>query len=180
MATIGTLKTLNDWAKELDPDGSTSAVAEILSQTNDVMDSMMFKEGNLPTGERTTIRTGLPTPTWRLLNKGVPATKATSSQVDYQCGNLSDRSEIDKDIVELNGNAASFRLQEGRAHIEGMAQEFASTMFYGSAATPEEFVGLSNYYDDLSANNSDNILSAGGSGSDNTSVWLRDRDWETW
>ncbi len=61
MATIGaTLLTLNDWAKRLDPDGKTALIAELLNQSNEVLTEMMWKEGNLPTGERTTIRTGLP------------------------------------------------------------------------------------------------------------------------
>ena len=172
MATIGTLKTIVDWSKEIDPDGSVSAVAELLSQKNSVVDSMMFKEGNLPTGERVRVRTGLPTTYWRMLNTGTPVSKATSAQVDEQAGILTARSEIDKDIVELNGNSAEYRLSESVAFIEAMAQEFASTFFYGAASAPEEFVGLANRYTSTSDANGENILSAGGAGSDNTSIWL--------
>lgn len=171
MATIGTLKTLVDWTKTLDPDGSTAAVAELLSQKNGMTNSMMWKEGNLPTGERVSVRTGLPTTTWRLLNKGVPPGKATSAQVDFQCGQASSRSEIDRKIVELNGNTAQYRLQEADAHMESMSQEFASTTFYGTAANPEEFVGLTPQYDDLSAANGKNIIDSGGT-TDLASVWL--------
>ncbi len=172
MATIGTLKTLSDWAKEVDPDGSTSAVAEILNQTNEILDTAMFKEGNLPTGERVTIRTGLPTSYWRLMNQGVPVSKATSAQVDEQCGTLTARSEIDAKIVKLNGNSMEYRLNESRPFIESMGQEMASTMFYGSAANPEEFVGLANRYTSTLDANGQNILLAGGAGSDNSSIWL--------
>ena len=52
MATIGTLKNLMDWGKELDPDGSTAVVAELLSQYNGIVKTAQFMEGNLPTGER--------------------------------------------------------------------------------------------------------------------------------
>lgn len=172
MATIGTLKTLADAAKEHDPNGQIAVVAELLSQNNGVLETMLWKEGNLPTGERISQRTGLPTTYWRLINQGTPSSKATSVQVDEQCGTLTARSEIDKKIVELNGNTAAFRLSETSAHMEAMSQEFASTMFYGSAADPEEFVGLANRYNDLSANNGQNILDAGGTGSDNSSIWL--------
>lgn len=172
MATIGTLKTLLDWAKEVDPDGSVSAVAELLSQKNSVVDSMMFKAGNLPTGEQVTIRTGLPTAYWRMVNAGVPVSKATSAQVTEQCGMLTARSEIDKSIVELNGNTSEYRLNESRPFIEAMGQEFASTTFYGAASNPEEFVGLANRYTATTDANGENILLAGGSGSDNTSIWL--------
>lgn len=172
MATIGTLKTLVDWSKDIDPDGSVSAVAEILNQTNEVLDTMLWAEGNLPTGHRVSIRTGLPTTYWRLMNQGVPVSKATSAQVDEACGTLTARSEIDAKIVELNGNSAEYRLQESMPFMEAMSQEFAQTMFYGSAANPEEFVGLANRYNDLSAANGQNILNAGGAGADNTSIWL--------
>lgn len=172
MATIGTLKNLVDWTKSIDPDGSPAAIAEILSQDNQLIDAMLFKEGNLPTGEQATIRTGLPTPTWRLLNSGIPNSKATSAQVTFQCGQLTARSQIDVDVAGMNGNTNEFRLQESRAFIEAMGQEVAQTMFYGSAANPEEFVGLSNYYTSTTANNGDNILLAGGAGADNASMWL--------
>lgn len=172
MATIGTLKTLADWGKEVDPDGSVSAVAELLSQTNSIIDTMLFKEGNLPTGEQVSIRTGLPTTYWRQVNAGVPVSKATSAQVTEQCAMATARSQIDAALVKLNGNTAQYRLSESKAFIESLGQEVASTLFYGSAANPEEFVGLANRYTATTDGNGENILLAGGAGSDNTSVWL--------
>jgi len=76
-------------------------------------------------------------------------------------------------LVDMAGNPAAFRLQEDRPHIEGMNQEFASTLFYGDESTaPEEFTGLAARYSSLSAENGENIISGGGSGSDNASMWL--------
>lgn len=173
MATLGaSVLTLTDWAKRLDPDGKTSKIAEVLSQTNEMVNDMMWKEGNLPTGEQTTIRTGLPAVYWRLLNQGVPSSKSTTAQVTEQCGNLQARSQLDQDEAELNGNTNDYRLSESMAFVEAMSQEFAETLIYGSAANPEEFVGLANRYTSTSDSNGQNILLAGGSGSDNTSIWL--------
>lgn len=173
MATLGTsVLTLGDWAKRLDPQGKVDKTVELLSQTNEILTDMMWMEGNLPTGHRTTIRTGLPSAYWRLINNGVTPSKSTTAQVDEQCGMLEAWSEVDKDLAELNGNVGSFRLNEAQAFLEAMNQEMASTMFYGSAANPEEFVGFAPRYADLSAANAENILDAGGSGSDNSSVWL--------
>lgn len=174
MATIGaTALTLADWASRLDPDGVTAKIVEILKQTNEILDDMLWIEGNLPTGHRHTIRGGLPTPTWRMLNYGVPVSKSLTKQVDDVCGILSDYGEVDKDLADLNGNTASFRLTEDAAHIMGMSNELASTLFYGNTGTdPEKFVGLAPRFNDLSADNSENILNAAGSGSDNTSIWL--------
>lgn len=173
MATLGsTVLTLADWAKRLDPNGNTSDIVELLSQTNEILTDMLWKEGNLPTGERTTVRTGLPTVAWRLLNKGVAKSKSTTAQIDEACGILEARSEVDVDLASLNGNTPEFRLSEAQAFIEAMNQEMASTLFYGTAAAPEEFVGLAARYSSLSANNAQNIVSGSGSGSDNSSVWL--------
>ena len=72
MATLSTIHpTLMDVAKRLDPDGKVDTIVEILSETNEVLEDMVWMEGNLPTGHRTTIRSGLPTPTWRKLYGGV-------------------------------------------------------------------------------------------------------------
>ena len=173
MATLSsTVLTLADWAKRLDPDGKTAKTVEILSQTNEILDDMLFKEGNLPTGEQTTIRTGLPDVFYRLMNQGVPKSSSQTAQITENAATLEARSEVDKDVAELNGNVNAFRMDESMAFVESMSQRMATTLFYGSAANPEEFVGFSPRYNDLSATNAQNILDAGGSGSDNSSIWL--------
>ena len=174
MATLsnGSL-TLADWAKRIDPDGRIPVVAELLSQSNEILEDCIFKEGNLPTGERVVIRTGLPTVYWRALNQGIPNSKSTTAQVDEACGILEARSEIDKDLAMLNGNTAQFRLSEDQAFLEAMNQTQATTLFYGNPGVdPKQFLGLAPRYSSLSGGNAQNILSAGASGSDNTSVFL--------
>ena len=135
---------------------------------------MLWVEGNLPTGHRTSVRTGLPTVAWKLLNQGVQPSKSTTAQIDEACGIMEAWSEIDKDLAELNGNTAAFRLSEAQAFIEAMNQEMASTLFYGnSSISPEEFTGLSIRYSALTgAANSQNIIGGAGTGSDQTSIWL--------
>ena len=150
--------TMEDWAKRLDPDGKTAKTVEILSQTNEVLDDMLFKEGNLPTGEQTTIRTGLPTVYYRLINQGVPKSKSTTAQVVENAAILSARCEIDVDEAELNGNVNTYRMDEASAFVEAMSQQMATTLFYGSAANPEQFVGFSPRYSSLSGTNAQNII----------------------
>lgn len=174
MATLGTnVLTLADWAKRLDPDGKVPMIVELLEQTNEVLMDMQWIEGNLPTGHRTTVRTGLPNIAWRLLNQGVQPSKSTTTQIDEAVGILEAWSEVDKDLAELNGNTAAFRLSEAQAFLESMNQEFVQTLFYGNSSTaPEEFTGLSVRYSDTSATNGQNIISGGGAGADNTSIWF--------
>lgn len=174
MAALGaSVLTLADWAKRLDPDGKVPSIVELLSQTNELLDDMPFLEGNLPTGHRTSVRTGLPTVAWRLLNQGVTPSKSTTAQIDEACGMLEAWSEVDKDLAELNGNTSAFRLSEARAFIEAMNQEMAQTFFYGnSGLAPEEFTGLNVRYSSLSAANASGIVDGGGTGSDNSSIYL--------
>lgn len=165
--------TLLDVSRRLDPNGSISTIVELLNATNDVITDMSVQEGNLPTGNKTTVRTGLPLPTWRKLYGGVQPTKSTTAQVTDSCGMLEAYAEVDKALADLNGNTAAFRLTEDSAHIEAMSQQMAQTLFYGNEGTqPEAFTGLAPRYNSLAAQNADNIIDGGGTGSDNTSIWL--------
>jgi hypothetical protein len=171
MSTIGVNSyTLSDWAKRLDPGGKVDKVVELMAQTNEILQDMMYVEGNLPTGHRTTVRTGLPSVTWRKLNYGVQPSKSTTKQVDDQCGMLEAYCQVDRKLCELNGNKAAFRLSEERPFIEAMNQEFATTMFYGDTDTdPEKFLGLAPRYP---YSDSPNVVNFGDSGSNCTSIWL--------
>jgi hypothetical protein len=174
MATVGTnLLTLADWAKRLDPDGKIPAIVEMLSQKNEVLDDMKFAEGNMPTGHRSVLRTSLPTVSWRRINEGVTPSKSTTAQIDDSCAILEAWSEVDCELAKLGGNVSSFRLSEATSFVESMSQEMASTLFYGNASTaPEEFNGLATRYSATSGANGQNIVLGGGSGSDNSSIWL--------
>jgi hypothetical protein len=142
-ALATTYPTYLDFASRQDPDGKVGAIIEQSSKTNEVLSEMAVQEGNLPTGNRTTIRTGLPTATWRLLNYGVVPTKSITAQVDDTCGMLEIYNEVDVDLAELNGNTAAWRLSEAKASIEAMNQQVATAVFYGAQATnPEQFTGF--------------------------------------
>lgn len=174
MATLNAnAVSLLDIAKRTDPDGKISAVAELLSQSNPFLQDMPFYEGNLPTGHQSTVRTGLPSVYWRLINQGVQPSKSTTAQIQEQCGMLEAWSEVDVDVANLNGNVNEFRASEATAFIEAMNQEMCQTAFYGNIGSdPEEFNGLAVRYSSLSAANGQNIISGSGSGSDNSSIWL--------
>lgn len=168
-----TALTLADWGKRKDPDGKIAVITELLSQTNVILQDMPFVEGNLPTGHRTTVRSGLPQATWRLLNYGVQPSKSTTVQITDACGMLETYSQVDKSLADLNGNTNEFRMSEDRAFLEAMNQSMASTIFYGdTSVSPSQFMGLSSRYSSLSAGNAQNIIDAGGTGTDNSSIWL--------
>lgn len=164
--------TLLDVTKRLDPDGKIATIAEIMTQENAILEDMVYVEGNLPTGHRTTMRSGIPEPTWRKLYGGVQPSKSRTVQVTDSCGMLEAYAEVDKALADLNGNTAAFRLSEDTAHIQGMANELASTIFYGDKSKPEEFIGLSPRFNSMSEENAENIVDCGGAGATNTSIWL--------
>jgi hypothetical protein len=176
MATLSAIHpTLLDFKNSLGPDDKVANIIEMLAQTNEILDDMVWLEGNLPTGHMSNIRTGLPTPTWRKLYGGVQPTKSTMRKVTDSCGMLEAYAEVDKALADLNGNSASFRMREDRAHIEGMSQELAASIFYANEATaPEEITGFAPRFNDQSAPNGENILTdaATPDGTDNASVWL--------
>jgi len=172
------LPTLSDWAKRSDEGGRIDDIAEMLTLTNDVLDDMQWQQGNLPTGHRTTVRSGLPDVAWRKLNYGVQPSKSRTVQITDSCGMLEAYAEVDKSLVDLAGGTGTdsgdaFRWTEDLAFVESMNQTMAETLFYGDTSIhPERFLGLAPRYNDLSAENGDNIIDAGGTGSDNWSIWL--------
>lgn len=174
MATINaTVATLLDHAKRLDPDGKIAKIAEILSQSNEMLLDCLYKEGNLPTGHRSTLRTALPGVGFRRLNAGTLPTKSRTGQTEDATAILEAWGQTDVKVAALNGNTAEFRASENVAFIEAMGQEMQATMLYGNGGTdPEEFDGLATRYSATSQANGQNIILGGGSGSDNSSVWL--------
>ena len=177
MATIGTtVLTLADWAKRQDDNGKTAVVVDLLSQTNQLMDDMLWMEGNQTSGHKTTIRTGLPTGTWRQLYQGVQPTKSTTAQITEACGNIETYSVVDKDIADLNGNTADFRMSEDAAFLEGLTQQVAGAFIYSNAlSTPAQIMGLAPRYATIQTANAataTNVIDMGGTGSTNTSIWV--------
>lgn len=174
MATLSTGQlTLADWSKRTGPDGKIDPVAELLSQQNDVLEDIVFKEANQPTSHVVNIRTGLPTVYWRSYNQGVPSSKSTTAQVTEPCAMLEARSHIDAKLLALNNNSAEFRLSEESAFIEAMNQEMTGKLFNGNVGSDAKtFSGLATRYSSTTAGNGGNVILAGGAGSDNASIYL--------
>lgn len=165
--------TIMDLKNAVSPDGSIAQVIEMLHQQNDMLVDAAWVECNNKTSHISSVRTGIPTPTWRKLYGGVQPTKSTRAQVTDSTGMLEDYAEVDKALVDLQKHAAAFRLSEDSAHVEGLNQAVATTVLYGNEGTANsQFTGLSPRFNSKSAVNGVNIVDAGGTGADNTSIWL--------
>lgn len=170
---IGTMNpTILDVAKRMTGDSNLDKIVEMMNQTNEVLTDMTMLEGNLPTGNVSTVRTGLPKVAWRVFNDGVEPSKSATAQATDTCGMLEAYAVVDRELAKIANNAKEFRLQEDRAFLEAMNQEMASTLFYGSKAMPEKFIGLTPRYSDKTAKSGENIIDAGGTGANLTSIWL--------
>lgn len=174
MAVLGqTLHTIADLTARIDPDGKIASIGEWLGQTNEFVNFLRWKEGNLPTGERTTVRTGLPSVYFRGYNQGVDASKSRVAQIDEGAALLEGKSAVDRELAKAHGDPGEYRLTEASAFFEAMTQTFATTAFFGNAAaSPQEFTGLGPRFNDPTSSVGDQIIDAGGSGSDNASIWL--------
>ena len=145
---IGNLAlTFNDLRKRQAPDGTIDRIVEVLQQSNPIMEHIKWRQGNLPTGNQTTQRTSIPTPSLRAINQGVKPTKSTTRQVVDTCCILEDRSRVDVELLSLEPDPQAFRASEDKAHIEGFSEKVASMIFYGdSDKNIDEFNGLAKRY----------------------------------
>lgn len=165
--------SLHALAKRMNPDGTIADIIELMSQYNPIVDHAVAIEGNLPTGHRFTVRTGLPTVSARSIGQGSSPSKSTTTQVDEFCTLLEARSYVDAKLATLSGNVAKFRFSEDVAFIEAMNQKVAELLFRGNPSTdPRFFRGLEYRYVNTSHDNGDQIIKVGThSGSDSTSLW---------
>lgn len=175
MAVIGnTFLGLIDFYKRREGDRSIARVIELLAKTNEITKDALTIECNNGTRHRTTVRTGLPSITWGKMYQGIPQGKSTTAQVEDATGFAEALSSVDTRLLDLAGKERSaLRLSEAKGFLEAMSQEVSSKIFYGDSTTsPEQFMGLSPRFNDTTAANGGQIVKAGGSSNDNTSVWF--------
>ena len=174
MATLGaTYKTLLDLAKEIEGGQQVTTIIELLAESNPILQDAPAQECNQGTYHLTTVSSGLPAVTWRKLYEGVQPSKSTNMQVKDSVGMLEAWSEVDSKLVSIAPTPAQFRLNESQAFLEAMSIEMATGVFYHDTATnPEKFMGLAPRFNSLGATNGRQIVDAGGTGSDNTSIWF--------
>lgn len=167
--------TLLDVLNEMGADGKPLAIAEVLTRTEEILEDVVWREGNTVTGHKDAVRTSLPTPSFRALNEGVPRTKAGSSAIEETCALLEDFSQADRELAVLSGNIANFRARQATPHMQGMAHKMSNALFYANAATnPKEFTGLTPRFNTLQTSLSQaagQVIDAGGTGNNLRSIW---------
>lgn len=172
----GNNPTLMDIARRTDGNGKIAKIVEMLSEQNSILDDMMFEQCNSGSSHRTTVRTGLPEAVWRKLYEGVPSSKSETEQIMDSCGMLETYSEIDKALADMAPDKGAFLLSESASFLESMNNEMADTLIYGNEKKDKaKFTGLAARYGAISDDEKKigfNVISGGGTGVDNTSIYV--------
>lgn len=177
MATITpTAMTYAEWALRHDKDGKVSYLIDLLSQTNAIVEDAISVECQSGNAYEWTQVVKLPVATKRMYNQGVPSSLAGVAKQTTTCSEYADWVKYDASLAQLNGQIGELRAQELGLHMEGVNQQIASDLFYGSRATdPTAFTGFANIYNTVNTSTSEiarNVIDCGGTGSDNASMWL--------
>lgn len=160
-------------------DPNEIAVGEIIEMMNgtaqDIFDDFVMMECNQGTTHLHTIRDGLSSVSWGALYEGIVQSKSSTHQVEETTGFCEGLCTIDERIIDLAGsNAAAIRASESEPAVEAMAQELVTSMFYHNPTTnPRLPKGLGVRFGEKATSGAGNqIVDAGGTGSDNTSIWF--------
>ncbi len=175
MATVGaSYLTFTDLLGRMNPDGSMATIIEAADNENEFIRSALMMEGNDITGHTSVSRTGLPVGTRRTLYGGVPVERSRTEKVRDAVSTLASYSEIDAEEVDMAPNPVQYRADEDASFFSGFTQSQETDFFDGdSDADPLKFHGLNPRYANLTGNEtSANVIGNGGSGSDNTSIYL--------
>lgn len=174
MATIGnTYATLAALYRMQTADRDIADIIEVLGRRDHMIHDAPVIECNQGTSHLTTVRAGLPEPTWRMLYQGVQPTTGSEAAVQDTTGFMETWSEAEAKLVELAKNPQKYRMNKANAQIQGMMNACAETLLYGNVASePEKFTGLAARFSDPAAGNGAQIVDGGGEGSVNTSIYF--------
>ncbi|MBT9575532.1 MAG: phage capsid protein [Pseudomonas umsongensis] len=168
-----TMPTLIDKFSREDSNKKIMKIVELMAKRNDILMDAEYQECNDGSKHKTTMRSGIPEPTWRMFNQGIQPSKSQTVPVLDTTGMMEDYGLVDKALADLSGNADAFRTSENMAKLQGFNNKAARYMIYGNTqAEPQAFLGLAPRYNDKSAESGANIVDAGGTGSTNTSIWF--------
>ena len=176
MATIGSsYLSLIDAFKQEGGVGMTAGLTlNVLTHLNPIMQDAITTECNSGLIHRHSIISTLPEVVWGRLYQGVPQSKSGRTTVDDTTGYIEGLSTVAQGLLELANNPAALRDSEARAFLESMSQKMQTAFFYGNVAlNPEQIKGMAVRYGALGGPmHGNNIVDGGGTGSDNTSIYI--------
>lgn len=175
MAALGTtMPTLHDLSKTVNAGWTASLpIIELLAKRMGLYSALRWEEANEGIRHRTSVRTGLPSAAYRLLNLGLTPSDGSYANATFPVAKIGTVGEVDEELVKIAPDKTKFIANKMVGHIEAVLQKLSFELFYGTAATAEGIIGLGAIYGSLSAENAQNIIAGGGSdASDNASIYL--------
>lgn len=167
-----TVRTLGEWGQFFKANGQPNDIIELMDQELSILDDIPWLQASDRDGHESTLRAKLPSSQWGRLYKGVQFSKSEISAVKDPVGTLEMASLVDRKFRRIYGEAGyrAYRMSEARAHTEGMRQDLSTALFYGSIKKePDAINGFDPRYP---FSDSPNVLDAGGTGKNLTSIWL--------
>lgn len=175
MATLAAQNlTLADILRSYPERRGEYGVIELLSISNPLYADLQWIQGTGTTEHSAWVRNSIPTPEYGTLGKGTTTDKSTLTEVKENMAYLDGMTKIPEKTLSLAADPSQVMFDQAFGWYEGFAQKWESDFFYGNNITnPQGIKGLANRYNSISTTGiKDNVISAGGSGSDNASIWI--------
>jgi len=172
--------TLLDRARQTDPDGTPAHIAEILNESNMILQDAPAYPSNAQMGNRVTLRSSMPDVYWAGINEGYTKSKGSTRQVVDTIGILTGMSQVDSKMKLVLGDGAymAHREKDDDAYVEKLGQTIANTILYGNEnLLSNTFTGLAPRMASLATAKAGSQVHSHHSspaGSDNTSFFVVD------
>ena len=153
------------------------AVIMSMAEINSMFMDCPYSPMNHKNHHKTFYQGSMPRSWYREANQAIPSGKGILEERTFITSRFETKSQIDEMVAESGGMArlAFNRWFQARSHMQSNAQELADLFLYGSPKSdPKKAPGFYDYLSTTSESNelSKQIISFGGTGSDNASVLL--------
>ena len=148
-------------------------ISELLSISTPLIADLQWTQATDTNVHKASVRDSLPTVSYGQFNKGTSASKTTRKIVLENMGWLEGLNETDRKLLDHTPNPERVRFDQERGFFEAFGQKAETDFFYGSlTANPLGFKGLSPRYNTVTGDIGKYVVSAGGTGTDNASIWI--------
>lgn len=170
MATLTGEYTLQDVKAMHDPKGNIAKAVDVLSEVNGVMNTATWMEANDLTSHVVTQALTEGSGSAGVINQGVPYETTKVKQVRFPIEMFETYSRVDERELKVAASPEQFRAMKDAYMLKSLGRSWHTRFFYGSSASnPAAVDGLATRYNTLAM---DNVVGAGGTGSDTTSIWI--------
>lgn len=127
--------TMLEIMKTKGPDGNMLTTAEVLEETNEVVQDLVWTEANKGFTHVGTVRNSDPEGEIRDWNAGTSRAASTRETVEDVIVQIERYSEPDKKLIDGLGYPEAWRASEARSITAGMGKQMVNKLFYANHAT---------------------------------------------